>query len=82
MSHSSGILFYRLTACHEGSNKICDFFFNKHFIIVNYVFNAPTKCTYNKMHVLIITFSPTCFSPYCSIFRENFFVCSKYCYIL
>jgi len=31
-------------------------FLNKHCIIVNYVFNTPTKCTYNKIHILIITF--------------------------
>ena len=32
---------------------------------------------YNKIHVLIVTFSPTCFGAYRAIFRENFFVCSK-----
>jgi len=35
---------------------------------------------YNKIHVLIITFSPICFGAYCAIFRENFFVCCNYCY--
>jgi len=33
---------------------------------------------YNKIHVLLITFSPTCFGTHCAIFRENFFfVCPK-----
>jgi hypothetical protein len=38
------------------------------------VFNTPTKCTYSKIHVLIITFSTTCFGAYWNIFRENFFM--------
>lgn len=44
--------------------------------------HSTTECTYSTIHVLIISFSPTCFGACCSIFRENVFVCSKYCYIL
>jgi hypothetical protein len=40
----------------------------------NFVFNTPTKCIYTiKIHVLNITYSPTCFGAYCAIVREKFF---------
>ena len=46
------------------------------FICSKIVFNI-TKCTYTiKIHILIITFSSTCFGAYCAIFKENF-KCSK-----
>lgn len=38
--------------------------------------------TYNKTHALNVTISATCFSTYCIIFRENFFMyVQKYCSI-
>jgi len=33
---------------------------------------------YNKIHVLIITFSATCFGAYCAISRENFLYAQNY----
>jgi len=38
--------------------------------------------TIKYMYSINYHFSPACFGAYCTIFRENFFVCSKYCYIL
>jgi len=44
---------------------------------INFVINTPQISMYNKILLIIITFSPTCFCVYCAIFKENNFVCSK-----
>jgi len=43
----------------------------------NYIFNTLTECTYTIEYMHFYKRSPTCFSSYCAIFRENFIVRSK-----
>ena len=50
-------------------DKVCHYYTNKMQI-------------YNKIHVLIITFFPTCFGDYCAIFREKLLYAQNYSYIL
>ena len=52
-------------------------FHSTHFSYSNYIFNTLTKCTYTIKYMNYYKHSPTCFSAYCAIFKENFLVCSK-----
>ena len=47
------------------------FFFRKLCILIR-----KHNAHYNKLHILIITFSPTRFGAYCAFFKENFFFCA------